>query len=142
MYRLFLPYDSLPKPTLKLASCRTPFPRVQNSGEPVICFFRAEFSSMCRLCCCDHNCSFYSPNLKSPGSVRGSFLRTFARIPLQPLSLDPLPDVRRRVLDLYCVRFAFSEKDDRVPVHQGEVLQVQDDPAAVRFGVEQPFQFG
>src|SRR5262252_7564216 len=79
--------------------------------------------------------------LKSPGPVCGSFLRTFVRFSFRPLSPDPLSDVRRTVFDLH-VRFALSEKDDRLSVHQGKVLQVQDDPTPIRFCVEQPFQFG
>jgi len=59
---------------------------------------------------------------------------------LQPLSPDPLSNVRRTVFDLR-VRLALSEKDDRLSLHQVEVLQVQDDPAAACFCFEQPFQF-
>src|SRR6516162_5629273 len=73
--------------------------------------------------------------------VCGSFLRTFVRFSFLPLSPDPLSDVRRTVFNLH-VRLALSEKDDRLSVHQGEVPQVQDDPAAVRFCFEQPIQFG
>lgn len=64
-----------------------------------------------------------------------------AKLTAASLSCDPLTDVRRTVFDLH-VRFALSEKDDRLSVHQGEVLQVQHDSAAVRFCVEQLFQFG
>src|SRR5215468_1112140 len=67
-----------------------------------------------------------------------SFLRTFVRFSFQPLSPDPLSNVRRTVLH---VRLALSEKDDRLSLHQVEVLQVQDDPAAACFCFEQPFQF-
>src|SRR6516162_5144161 len=72
--------------------------------------------------------------------VCGSFLRTFVRFSFLPLSPDPLSNVRRTVFDLH-VRLALSEKDDRLSLHQVEVLQVQDDPAAACFCFEQPFQF-
>lgn len=64
-----------------------------------------------------------------------------AKLTAASLPLDPLTDIRRTIFDLQ-VRLALSEKDDRLSVHQGEVFQVQDDPAAVRFCVEQLFQFG
>src|SRR6516225_6595924 len=75
------------------------------------------------------------------GTRSSSFLRTLVRFPFQPLSPDPLSDVRRTVFNLH-VPVALSEKDDRLSIHQGEVFQVQDDRAAACFCAEQPFQFG
>ena len=56
-----------------------------------------------------------------------------ARITLHLFSLNPLAHVRRAILQLDAVRFAAPEKPDRVPIHESQVLQVQDDVAASRW---------
>src|SRR5262249_17761695 len=49
------------------------------------------------------------------------------------LSHNPFTNVFRAVLELDAVCFAALEKSDSVSIHEGQVLQVQDDAAAVRF---------
>src|SRR6266404_2111592 len=57
-------------------------------------------------------------------------------------SRDPLANVCRAILDLDAVRFADLEKPDSLSIHEGQVFQVQDDAATLRFRSKQCFHLG
>src|SRR5713101_6919759 len=99
LHGLVLPDDFLPQRTFELASRGTAFFRVQNSREPVICTFPQARTSLLWADCVAVTITAPSTDkLKSLGPFGCSSLRTLVRFSFQPLSPDPLSDVKAAVV--------------------------------------------
>src|SRR5260370_40471837 len=57
-------------------------------------------------------------------------------------SRDPLADVSWTILELDTFRFTSLKKPDRIPIHQGQVFQIQNYFTITSFGSEKCFHLG
>jgi hypothetical protein len=86
-----------------------------------------------RLCCCDHNCSFYCRRSNQMGRDHSLCLRTLVRFSFQPLSPDPLSDVKAAVLQLDRVGLPLLQKFNGLAIYRPQICTVQDNSSAFGF---------
>src|SRR6266850_2955241 len=74
------------------------------------------------------------PSIQTPWST------CLAALTAPALSRDPLTDIRWAIQELDAILFTGLEKTDCVLIHEGQLEQVQDDPAPLRFRAEKRCQ--
>jgi hypothetical protein len=61
--------------------------------------------------------------------------------PVPAFSLNPFTNVSRAILEIDAIRFASGKELDSVAVYECYVFQIQGDPTAGSFQLEEPAQF-